>query len=111
MLPEAVIDRQIAGQPAVALLGVRVGHGVSPLLAQGLNEPLRFAVCAGRVGPGADVSEAQGAAGLVERLGDIGRAFVAHHPTALDALEVEPGDCTTKKDDHRWLVLVRQHFT
>ena len=52
MLPEAVIDRQIAGQPAVPLLGVRVGHGVSPLLAQGLNEPLRFAICAGRVGPG-----------------------------------------------------------
>jgi transposase InsO family protein len=32
VLPEAVIDRQIAGRPSVALFGVRAGHGVSPLL-------------------------------------------------------------------------------
>jgi hypothetical protein len=110
VLPEEVIDRQIAGQPPVALLGVRVGHSVSPLLAQGLNETLRFAVGAGRVRPGADVSEAQGAAGLGERLGDIGGAVVAHHPTALDALGVEPGDCSTEKADHRWLLLIHQHL-
>jgi hypothetical protein len=109
VLPEAVIDRQIAGQPPVALLGVRGGHGVGPLLAQRLNEPLRLAVGSGRVGP-ADVPEAQGAAGLGERLGDIGGAVVAHHPPALDALGVEPGDCTTEKDDHRWLLLVPQHL-
>ena len=94
----------------VALLGVRVGHGVGPLLAQGLNEPLRLAVGAGRVGPGADVPEAHVAAGLGERLGDIGVAVVAHHPPAVDALRVEPGDCTTEKADHRWLLLVCQHL-
>ncbi len=110
MLPEAVIDRQIAGQPPVPLLGVRIGHGEGPLLAQGLNEPLRLAVGAGRLGPGEDVSEAQGAAGLCERLGDMGGAVVAHHPPALDALGVEPVDCTTEKADHRWLLLVRQHL-
>jgi hypothetical protein len=110
VLPEAVIDRQIAWQPPVALLGVRVGHGVGPLLAQGLNEPLRLAVGAGRVGLGADVPEAQGAAALGERVGDIGGAVVAHHPPALDALGVEPGNGPAETADHRWLLLVPQHL-
>ncbi len=54
------------------LLGVRVGRGVSPLLSFGLNEPLRFAAFAGRLGLGAELPEAQGVASLGERLGDIG---------------------------------------
>ena len=85
MLPEPVIDQHIAGQAPLALLGVRVSHGLSPLLAQDLNEPLRFAGGAGRVRPGADVPQPQSAANHGERLGDMGAAVVAHHPTALDA--------------------------
>ena len=57
MLPERVIDQHIAGQAPLARLGARVSNGLSPLLAQDLNEPLRFAVGAGRVGPGADVPQ------------------------------------------------------
>ena len=103
MLPKAVIDPEVAGQPAGPLLRVREGHGVGPLPAQCLDEPLGLAVGSGRVGPGADVLQAQGAAGLGERLGDVGRAVIAHHPPALDPLAVEPGDGTTEKADHRWL--------
>jgi len=40
VLPEPVIDRQVEGQPAVALLGVREGHGIGAFLAEGLDEPL-----------------------------------------------------------------------
>jgi hypothetical protein len=68
VLPEPVIDRQVAGQPAVPFLGVLEGHGVGPLAAEGLNEALRFAVGSGRVGPGADVPKSQGVASLGERL-------------------------------------------
>ena len=56
MLPEPVIDRQVAGQPAVAFFRVREGHGVGPLLAEGLDESLGLAVGSGRVRPGADVA-------------------------------------------------------
>jgi len=110
VLPEAVIDRQVAGQPVVALLGVWEGHGVGPLPAEGLDESLCFAVGSWRVGPGANVPQPQGAAGHGKRFGDVGRAVVAHHPAALDPLAVEPGDSTAEKADHRRLLLIRQHL-
>ena len=75
-------------------------------MAEGLDEPLGLAVGSGRVGPGADVPEAKGAAGLGEHLGDIGRAVVAHHPPSLDPLAVEPGDGPAEKANHRRLLLV-----
>ncbi len=56
------------------------------------------------------MTEAQGGAGLGERLGDIGGAVVAHHPPALDALGVEPGNGPAEKVDEHWLLLVRQHL-
>jgi len=108
VLPEPVIDRQVARQPAVSFLGVLEGHGVGPLPAEGLNETLRLAVGSGRVGPGADVPQTQDAAGLGERPGDVGGAVVAHHPPALHTLDVEPGDRPAQKADHRWLLLVRE---
>lgn len=51
-----------------------------------------------------------GAAGLGERLGDVGGAVVAHHPTAFDTLAVEPSDGTAEKADHGWLLLICQHL-
>ena len=110
MLPEAVIDRQVAGQPAVPFLGVLERHPISPQTAEGLDEPLGLAVGSGRVGPGADVPEAKGAAGLGERLEDIGRAVVAHHPPAFYPLAVEPGDGPAEEADHHWFLLVRQYL-
>jgi len=110
VLPEPVIDRQVARQPAFPLFRVREGHGIGPFLAECLNEPLSLAVCSGRVGPGADVPQPEDTASPGERLGDVGGAVVAHHPAALDPLAVEPGDSTTEKADHRWFLLVWQHL-
>ncbi len=42
--------------------------------------------------------------------GDIGRAFVSHHPTPLDALGDEPGNGLASKADTRWFLLVRQYL-
>ena len=50
MLPVVVIDRQVAGQPAVPLFYSLVFHGVGPFAAEGLNEPLRLPLSPGRVG-------------------------------------------------------------
>ena len=63
MLPEPVVDRQLARQPPVAFLRVLEGHRVGPLPAEGLGKVLGLDVSAGRVGPGADVLEAKGASG------------------------------------------------
>ena len=52
----------------------------------------------------------QGAAILGERLGDVRRPVVGHHPAALDPLAVEPADSTSQKPDHRRLLLVRQQL-
>ena len=49
MLPEPVIDGQVAGQPVVPFLGVLERHGVGPLAAERLDESLRLAVGSGRV--------------------------------------------------------------
>jgi len=80
VLPDLIIDRQVAGQPAVALLRVREGHGIGPFLTEGLDEPLGLPVGSGGVGPGADVPQPQGAAVFGKRVGDVGRTVVAHHP-------------------------------
>ena len=55
-------------------------------------------------------AEDQGAAGFAERLGDVGRAVVAHHTPARDALAVEPGDSPAEEADQGGLLLVRQHL-
>jgi len=62
--PDAVIDRQLSRQPGVLLVGVLERHRIIPYLAEGLEESLGLAVGARRVGPGADVLEAKGAAGF-----------------------------------------------
>lgn len=56
------------------------------------------------------MAQPQGAVGLGERLGDVGGIVVAHHPPALDALAVEPGNGTAEKADHSWFLLVRQYL-
>ena len=45
-----------------------------------------------------------------ERLRDLCRPVVAHHPAALDSLAVEPGDSTAEKADHRRFLLVWHHL-
>lgn len=109
MLPETVIDRQVAGQPAVLFLGFPVLHGIGLPTAAGLVEPLGLAVGSRHVGAGAGVYDAKCTADIGERSGDVGRAVVAHHPATLDPLGVEPGHSAAEKADHRWLLLHGQH--
>lgn len=84
MPPEALIDRQIAGEPVVAHLGSRVGHGVGLLVVEGLDESLCSVVSPVRVGPSPNVPEAHDSAGLGERLGGIAGGVLAHHLPAID---------------------------
>jgi len=105
VLPEPVRDRQIAKQLPVVFLRVLEGHRVGPLPAEGLDKAFGLAVGARRVGPGADVLEAKGAAGFGKCFGDVGRAVVAHHLTALHALAVEPGHSPAQEADGRALLL------
>ena len=69
-----------------------IGLGVGPFAQRGLDEALGLAVGLGRVGPGADVLEAEIAAGLAEGLGAIAGAVVGHHARHLDAEAREVGD-------------------
>ncbi len=64
MLPDPVIDLQVAGQPPVPFVGVLVAHGLGPFASQGLDQSRGLPFGSGLVGPGADVPEHQGAAGL-----------------------------------------------
>ena len=99
------------GGPASGCVPPSSGRpSIGPFPAQALAKPLGLAVGPGRVRRGVYVPQAQGAAGLGVRIGDVGRAVIAHHSPALDPLAVEPGDGTTEKADHRWLLLIRQHL-
>lgn len=64
MTPDAVIEREIPRQPAVPFLGVVEVHRVRPFPTQGLGKALSLAVGAWRVGPGTDVLDTKGTAGL-----------------------------------------------
>jgi hypothetical protein len=64
VLPRAVIDREVSGKPEIPLNRVLEGHGVSPLLAEGLDKPFGFAVGSWCVRPGSNVLESKNLAGL-----------------------------------------------
>ena len=61
--PVPVVQVRPPGQVAGALRGILIHPGVSPLAHRGLNEPFGLAVRSGRVGPGADMTNTQCAAG------------------------------------------------
>jgi len=110
VLPDAVIDRQVSRQTGVWLVGDLKRYRISPFLAEGLDESLGLSVGGWRVGPGADVLEAEGSAGLDECFGEVGRAVVAHHLTAVDTLAVEPGHYTTQKTDRCCFLLISKNL-
>ncbi len=74
MLPETVIDRQVARPPTIAFHRVLERHPVGLFPAEGLDEQFVSAVGPRRVGPGADVSEAQDLARLGKAARDVGGA-------------------------------------
>ena len=109
MLPQAVIDPQVSREPGVSLLGVLDQHGISPFLAEGLDEPLGLAVGTWRVRPGAIVLELKDAAGFGKGLGDVGRSVVAHHLTTLHTRTIKPGRSPTQEASHFDKPLIQQH--
>ena len=86
----------------------REGLQVGPFAQGGLDEPLRLAVGSGRVGPGALVLQAGGAAGGAEGVAAIGRAVVGHHPLDGDAEAGEPSDGPVEESHGTFLALVGQ---
>jgi hypothetical protein len=63
-LKQIVVGQTDSRAALVTFLRVLERHSVGPFPAQGLDEPLGFAIGARGVGPGADVFEAQGPPGL-----------------------------------------------
>jgi hypothetical protein len=49
---------------------------------------------------GAHMPKSEGVAGLRERIGDVSRTVVDHHPPVVDPLAVEQSDGTAKNGDH-----------
>ena len=61
-----------------------------PSLEHGLDKALGFAVGLGRVGPGPQVAQAEGLAGLAEEMTAVAGAVVGHHAPHADAVAGEP---------------------
>src|SRR4051812_17842878 len=74
-------DRKLMG----ATVGGGIGLGVSPFSERGLDEALCLAVGFGRVGPGADVLDAQVPARLAEGEGFVAGAVIGHDADDGDA--------------------------
>ena len=110
VLPEGGSERQVTGQYAVSRLAVRDRHAMGTLAVKRWDGSRCFAVAPGCVRPGSDLSRPQAAAGCGERLDDVCGIVACHHPAALDALAVEPGDATGEEADQRWLLLICQHL-
>lgn len=65
--PALVIEPQVARKPALPFLGGLESQPIGPFPAEGLDESLRLAVGAGRVGLGPDWPEIESSAGLAPR--------------------------------------------
>jgi len=108
--PAALIERQIARQPSVPLLGGLEGHGIGSFRKQGLDEPLGFAVGPWRVWLGADRLEIQGPTGFAPVTRAVGRAVVRKDPVAGDSLLVEPTHSSSQEANRGGLLLIGQHL-
>jgi len=87
----AVIDRQVAAQPAVALSRALEAHPIGPFAHEGLDESFCLAVGSGRIGPGAFGCQPLCLTGQPPRLGVVPTAVIREHPAARDPLAVKPG--------------------
>ena len=97
-----VVVAQPARQVGGAGVGAAVRQGVGPLAQQGLDEALGLAVGLGRVGPGADVAQAEQPAGLAEQARDVARTVVGHHPLDPDAELLNQRSARTRKPVTDW---------
>jgi hypothetical protein len=74
----------------------------------GADEALCFSVCLGPVGAGAEVAEAESAAGEGVEGGSVAGAVVGEHPLNLDAVSAVKGDRALEKADRCRRPLVLQ---
>ena len=85
MGPMLVVPGEPSAEVSVAAIGAAMGDGVGPFAQQGLDEAFGLAIGARRIGPCADVAQAEPAAGFGEEAGDVARAVVGHDALDLDA--------------------------
>jgi hypothetical protein len=116
--PAAVIDRLIAGQPALALFLAVERHRIGPLRLERLllrrslrlDESLCLAVRLGPVSPAAFGFKSQHRAVLPPLPGAVSAAVVTQDAAAGDALAVEPRHSPHQKAHRCGLLLIMQHL-
>ena len=75
-----------------------------------IREALGLAVCLRRIGPGADMADAEHPQRLAEVPGDVTGAVVGHHPLDPDAARPEPAQRADQEAGGGAAPLVGQHF-
>ena len=104
----------VVAQPGFELLAPLVGGSVGPLVGplaeHGLDEAFRLAVGLGPIGPGAELSDVEVAAGVLEGVGDVATAVVGHDPLGPDAVAPEPAKRPTQERHGGLSAFVGQHF-
>src|SRR5712664_4122165 len=93
----AIIVLHPAREDTAAIRRGVVRPPVRPLTQRRLDEPLRFAVRAGRVGAGPAMAHAQRATGGPKAPGPIGRAVVGQDPAHADAVGPKPAQRAPQK--------------
>src|SRR5229473_3298375 len=93
----AIIVLHPAREDTAAIRRGVVRPPVRPLPQRRLDEPLRFAVRAGRVGAGPAMAHAQRATGGPKAPGPIGRAVVGQDPAHADAVGPKPAQRAPQK--------------
>src|SRR5207244_3751305 len=78
---------------------------------EGADEALGFPVCLGAVGPRAQVTDAESAAGDGVEGRAVAGAVVAEQPLDLDAMAVVEGDSAAQEADDRDCFLVVEHLS
>jgi len=99
-------DRQVLISP----IRMGVWPGVGPFAQRGLNESFGLAVGFRRIGPGADVPEAELAASVAEVEGFVAGAVIGHHPAHGDAEALVIGDRVFEEGDGADGFFIRLHL-
>ncbi len=104
----------VVEEPAVkgggAFVACAVDGAVGPAVEHGADQALGFAVGLRSARPGAEVADAEAAAGDCVRDRDVGGAIVGDHPLDLDAVAGEEGECTAQEGDRGRRLFVAEHL-
>src|SRR5712691_2935723 len=105
-MPVVMVQPAVQGGTARGRAGV--GAAIGPLAQQRLDEALRLAVGARRVGPGAEMAELGALAGRGEDVGEVAGAVVGHKAADPDAVAAKPGQGAPEKPHARDALLIGQ---